>query len=120
MWLGIGGHWVVYFNASPGLALLLVSRPVLSTMPYITINLITTNYLFFYRGAFVVWARSGHAVIQENKAAMMDLLDALVSPTEEYMGLHADAPASAAGDAMLKTGGVQVSHDGWVLKGLFL
>ena len=68
------------------------------------------------RGAFVVWARSGHAVIQENKAAMMDLLDALVSPTEEYLGLQQEPPASAmsgtqgaggTGDLALRTGGKQ-------------
>ena len=45
------------------------------------------------RGAFVCWVRAGHALMQENKSAMMDLLDALVVPTPEYTGL-----ALAAGD----------------------
>lgn len=48
------------------------------------------------RGAFVMWARSGHAVQQENKAAIMDLFDVLVSPTEEYTGLDQAAAAAVA------------------------
>jgi hypothetical protein len=39
------------------------------------------------KGAFVMWIRSGHAVQQESKQSVLDLLDALVCPTEEYFGL---------------------------------
>ena len=38
------------------------------------------------RGAFVMWNRSGHLVQQENKTAVLDLLDALAWPSEEYFG----------------------------------
>ena len=40
------------------------------------------------RGAFVMWVRSGHAIFQENKAAILDLLDALAKPDEDYVGLE--------------------------------
>jgi hypothetical protein len=46
------------------------------------------------RGAFVMWARSGHCVAQENKAAIMDLFDVLVQPTLEYTGLDQPAPGT--------------------------
>jgi hypothetical protein len=39
------------------------------------------------RGAFVMWSRSGHAVLQENKTVVLDLLDALCCPTAEYFGI---------------------------------
>ena len=32
------------------------------------------------RGAFVCWVRAGHTLVQENKSALMDLLDVLVVP----------------------------------------
>jgi pimeloyl-ACP methyl ester carboxylesterase len=39
------------------------------------------------RGAFVMWTRAGHAIQQENKTAVLDLLDALACPMEGYYGL---------------------------------
>lgn len=39
------------------------------------------------RGAFVMWTRSGHAIFQENKSAVLDVFDVLASPTESYVGL---------------------------------
>ena len=48
------------------------------------------------RGAFVVWARCGHAIVQENKAAIMDLFDALVCPNTDYTGLDLLAAQQAA------------------------
>jgi pimeloyl-ACP methyl ester carboxylesterase len=48
------------------------------------------------RGAFVMWTRSGHAVLQENKAAFMDLIDALACPTEEYTGFEEPVITSVA------------------------
>ena len=39
------------------------------------------------RGAFVMWTRSGHAINQENKTALLDLMDALACPTESYYGI---------------------------------
>lgn len=41
------------------------------------------------RGAFSMWSRTGHVVQQEHKAAVMDLLDILACPTDEYVGLAA-------------------------------
>ena len=38
------------------------------------------------RGAFVMWARTGHCVQQENKGAVLDLLDALAMPSTDYVG----------------------------------
>ncbi|RYH28338.1 hypothetical protein EON65_12485 [archaeon] len=40
------------------------------------------------RGAFVMWARTGHIIHQEYKAAFLDLMDALTCPTEDYLGLN--------------------------------
>ena len=34
------------------------------------------------RGAFVMWNRAGHALYQENKAALLDLFDVLACPTD--------------------------------------
>ena len=39
---------------------------------------------------------SGHAVQQEYKAAVLDLLDALACPTDEYTGVVPDNPATLA------------------------
>uniref|UniRef100_A0A7S3MBB9 SAM domain-containing protein n=1 Tax=Spumella elongata TaxID=89044 RepID=A0A7S3MBB9_9STRA len=39
------------------------------------------------RGAFCMWTRNGHVVHQEYKAAVLDLLDVLACPTDEYVGL---------------------------------
>ena len=47
-----------------------------------------------------MWARCGHAIRQENKAAIMDLFDALVCPNTDYTGLDflaAQQAAEAAG-----------------------
>ena len=38
------------------------------------------------RGAFVMWTRTGHCLQQENKTAVLDLLDVLAMPSEEYVG----------------------------------
>jgi len=40
------------------------------------------------RGAFVIWTRTGHALYQENKTALLDLIDALAYPSPEYYGLN--------------------------------
>lgn len=49
------------------------------------------NCLNNSRGAFVLWVKSGHAVQQENKTVLLDLLDALVSPSpEELLGSEAN------------------------------
>ncbi|CAM9255759.1 unnamed protein product, partial [Ectocarpus fasciculatus] len=40
------------------------------------------------RGAFVLWCRAGHAVMQENKSVVLDLVDALCCPTAEYFGIN--------------------------------
>ena len=37
------------------------------------------------RGVFTMWTRTGHIVQQESKAAVMDLLDILACPTDEYV-----------------------------------
>jgi pimeloyl-ACP methyl ester carboxylesterase len=39
------------------------------------------------KGAFVMWTRAGHALYQENKTALLDLMDALAYPSSEYYGL---------------------------------
>lgn len=39
------------------------------------------------RGAFSMWTRCGHAVQQEFKGAILDLMDVLACPTDEYTGL---------------------------------
>lgn len=39
------------------------------------------------RGAFVMWARTGHIVQQEYKAAFLDLMDILACPTDDYAGM---------------------------------
>eukprot|EP01041_Mallomonas_annulata_P003889 gene3889-7762_t len=39
------------------------------------------------RGAFVMWVKAGHVIQQENKTALLDLLDALACPKEEYYGI---------------------------------
>jgi len=39
------------------------------------------------RGAFCMWTRTGHAVSQEYKASLLDLIDVLACPTDEYVGL---------------------------------
>lgn len=40
------------------------------------------------RGAFVMWSRAGHALMQEKKCVVLDLLDALCCPTADYFGIH--------------------------------
>lgn len=45
------------------------------------------------RGAFVMWARAGHIIQQEYKAAVLDLIDALACPTDEYVGFTAPPPS---------------------------
>jgi len=37
-------------------------------------------------GAFVMWARTGHAIQQECKSAVLDFFDILACPTDEYVG----------------------------------
>ena len=37
-------------------------------------------------GACVVWCKAGHCLVQENKPAVMDLLDCLACPTTDYVG----------------------------------
>ena len=49
------------------------------------------------RGAFVMWVRGGHAIQQENKTALLDLLDILVHPTEEYCGVGIPEKTGAEG-----------------------
>jgi len=44
------------------------------------------------RGAFCMWTRTGHAVAQEYKAALLDLIDVLACPTDEYVGLDIPDP----------------------------
>jgi pimeloyl-ACP methyl ester carboxylesterase len=39
------------------------------------------------RGAFVLWSRTGHSIYQESKGVVLDLLDILALPTEDYCGL---------------------------------
>ena len=39
------------------------------------------------RGAFAMWTRTGHAVHQEYKGALLDLLDVLACPTDDYIGM---------------------------------
>ena len=39
------------------------------------------------RGAFVMWTRTGHALLQENKTPVLDLLDALANPSAAYYGI---------------------------------
>lgn len=48
------------------------------------------------RGAFVMWVRAGHALQQENKTAIFDLIDILACPTEEYSGLALPRPGSGS------------------------
>jgi hypothetical protein len=36
------------------------------------------------RAGFVMWTRSGHHLAQENKTAILDLVDALACPMESY------------------------------------
>lgn len=48
------------------------------------------------RGAFVMWVRSGHIIQQELKAGFLDLIDALASPTEEYLGFNEEVDPSSA------------------------
>jgi hypothetical protein len=48
------------------------------------------------RGAFVMWVRSGHLIQQEYKAAVLDLVDALACPTDEYVGLNTLPSSSTA------------------------
>jgi len=40
------------------------------------------------RGAFVLWNRSGHAIYQENKTVLLDLIDLLACPTDAYCGIE--------------------------------
>jgi pimeloyl-ACP methyl ester carboxylesterase len=42
------------------------------------------------RGAFVMWTRTGHAVQQESKSTLLDLLDVLAYPSEDYVGYVGD------------------------------
>ena len=46
------------------------------------------------RGAFVIWSRSGHNVMQENKAAVLDLIDALAFTNIDYFGIASAAAAA--------------------------
>ena len=48
------------------------------------------------RGAFVMWVRSGHVIQQELKAGFLDVIDALASPTEEYLGFNEEVDPSSA------------------------
>jgi hypothetical protein len=52
------------------------------------------------RGAFVMWTRNGHAIQQENKSAVLDLLDALAYPSEEYLGY---TPGPSGGESRPST-----------------
>lgn len=47
------------------------------------------------RGAFVMWIRAGHHLQQENKASILDVIDALACPNEDYLGFQpVDDPPS--------------------------
>lgn len=46
------------------------------------------------RGCFVMWTTAGHLVQQENKRAILDFLDVLACPTEEYTGTDANSGIS--------------------------
>ena len=50
------------------------------------------------RGAFVMWTRTGHAVQQESKSALLDLLDVLAYPSEVYVGSTAEKPPVIVSD----------------------
>lgn len=59
------------------------------------------------RGAFVMWNRNGHALFQENKSALLDLLDILACPTDEYVGMEsAEDPKPVQGSIP-----AQVKHE---------
>ncbi len=51
------------------------------------------------RAGMVIWTRSGHNLIQENKTAMLDLLDALACPMEAYYGLEEQQPTKQVRDS---------------------
>ena len=54
------------------------------------------NSLLDQRGAFVMWTRAGHALFQENKTPVLDLLDALANPSEEYYGITTNSVDKAS------------------------
>eukprot|EP01038_Epipyxis_sp_PR26KG_P011234 gene11234-15074_t len=47
------------------------------------------------RGAFTMWTRTGHAINQEYKAAILDLLDILACPTDEYAGVEVNGSVNS-------------------------
>jgi pimeloyl-ACP methyl ester carboxylesterase len=57
------------------------------------------------RGAFVMWARAGHIIQQEYKAAVLDLIDILACPTDDYVGMNTQAATTPS------ITGVQVIED---------
>jgi hypothetical protein len=66
------------------------------------------------RGAFVMWARAGHNIQQEYKAAVLDLVDVLACPTDDYVGFNSQLnPAttlSTVGDITLAEDSSSSAH----------
>ena len=58
------------------------------------------------QGAMVVWVKAGHCLQQEQKAVLLDCLDALALPNESYLG---NLSSSGAGGSSL--GGSSVMSD---------
>lgn len=79
----VNAQWVGRMSTSPE------DYPVYSTLGKGGIRMLLDS-LRSPKGAFVMWARTGHIVQQEYKAALLDLIDVLACPTDEYTGLNLD------------------------------
>lgn len=76
----VGGHWVGKMSSGPE------DYFKYSTLGRSGLKMLLES-LRSPRGAFCMWTRNGHVVHQEYKAAVLDLLDVLACPTDEYIGL---------------------------------
>jgi pimeloyl-ACP methyl ester carboxylesterase len=85
----VNAQWVGRMSTSPE------DYPLFSTLGRTGLRMLLDS-LRSPKGAFVLWARTGHIVQQEYKAAVLDLLDVLACPTDEYTGLSIeDKPQTA-------------------------
>lgn len=92
--LDMGGHWVGKLSSGPE------DYHKFSTLGRSGLKMLLES-LRSPRGAFCMWTRNGHVVHQEYKAAVLDLLDVLACPTDEYVGIDAIEAQEAQRRALL-------------------